>query len=162
MLIRLPDRDAVTDVFDYLLGSFYGLQRAFELSFVDRPGGWHSTYRPHLPQYVEAIQAGKPPHEMWLAGFYFNSSIQRLAACFDRIPKLLHATGNNALDRMASVNTNPYDGWHAVYREINAYKHDAAGRAAGRNVGMAEASEAFCQAVDLLVASESKLVELYA
>ena len=137
------------------------LQKAIELGFVDRPAAWHSTYRPHLPQYVDAIQKSKPLNELWLAGFYFNSSIQRLAACFDRIPKLLQAAGINARNRMAAVNSSAYAEWDAVYEEINAFKHDAVGRATGRRVGMSEAVIPFTQAVSLITDTESRLSSLY-
>src|ERR1700732_2736263 len=95
LLIALPDHDAVTDILDYTVGALYGLSRAVESGFVDRPAGWHNTYRPHLPQYVERILKDESLNEKWLAGFYFNSAIQRIAACFDRIPKLLGAAGKN-------------------------------------------------------------------
>ncbi|MFL6437687.1 MAG: hypothetical protein ACJ71Q_08920 [Terriglobales bacterium] len=161
LLIQLPDKDAVTDVFDYMVGALYGLRKAIDLGFVDRPGGWHSSYRPHLPQYVEAIQTGKPLNQLWLAGFYFNSAIQRLAACFDRIPKLLQATGGTARTKMKSANKASYKEWDAVYNEINVYKHNTEGRATGREVGTAEAVAAFNQAVALLLTEEAKLKRLY-
>lgn len=158
LLIKLPDRDEITDTLDYLLGAIYGIHRAMDAGFAERPGTWDSTYRPHLVNYVEDIQQGRPLNKYWLGGFYFNSAIQRLAACFDRIPKLLKATGNNARLRMAAVNTGKYEEWDAVYEELNFYKHDPEGRASGRKVGMIEAVSAFKQAVDLLDSSKARLI----
>lgn len=161
LLVTLPDHDAITDVFDYVVGAQYGLVKAIEIGFVDRPGTWHSTYRPHLPQYVEYISIQKPVNDLWLAGFYFNSGIQRLAACFDRIPKLLGAKGKTAQKRMKNINSKKYGEWKKVYDEINAFKHDVSGRAKGRLVSMTEAVKAFEQAVALLKSNEAKLAATY-
>jgi len=161
LLVSLPDHGAITDVFDYVVGAQYGLMKAIEIGFVDRPGTWHSTYRPHLPQYVEHIATQKPVNNLWLAGFYFNSGIQRLAACFDRIPKLLNATGANARERMKSVNAGNYTAWDRVYDEINAFKHDVAGKAGGRTVGLTDAVQAFEEVLALLKANEPKLAAAY-
>jgi hypothetical protein len=162
LLVKLPDHDAITDVFDYVVGAQYGLMRAIEIGFVDRPGAWHSTYRPHLPQYVEHIANGRPVNKLWLAGFYFNSGIQRLAACFDRIPKLLSAKGRDARKRMNNTNTGTYAAWDKVYGEINSFKHDITGRATGRTVTLTEAVQAFEEVVALLKANEAKLLTAYA
>lgn len=59
LLGHCPGRDAVT-VLDYLIGALYGLQKAIELEFVDRPGVRHSAYHPRLPQYVGALQKSEP------------------------------------------------------------------------------------------------------
>lgn len=161
LMIRLPDHDAITDVFDYLVGAQYGLMRAIEIGFVDRPGTWHRAYRPHLPQYVEHIAAQEPVNNFWLAGFYFNSGIQRLAACFDRIPKLMGARGDTAPKRMKNVNPQKYEKWRKVYEEINAFKHDISGRAKGRLVSMSEAVQAFEEIVALLRRNEATLAATY-
>jgi hypothetical protein len=161
LLDTLPNHEGITDVFDYLVGAQYGLMKAIEIGFVDRPGTWHSTYRPHLPHYVESISIQKTVNKRWLAGFYFNSGIQRLAACFDRIPKLLGAKGPNARKRMENVNTGNYAAWYKVYGEINAFKHEVAGKATGRTVSLTEAVQAFEEVLALLRANEAKLVAIY-
>jgi len=161
LLISLPDHDAITDVFDYIVGAQYGLVTAIEIGFVDRPGTWHSTYRPHLPQYVEHIAIQERVNNLWLAGFYFNSGIQRLAACFDRIPKLLKARGRNASARMKNVNPNKYGDWKKVYEEINAFKHEVTGRAKGRLVSMPQAVQALEEVLALLKSNEARLMATY-
>jgi hypothetical protein len=161
LLIALPDHEAITDIFDYVLGALYGLSRAIETGFVDRPSGWHSTYRPHLPQYVERILKNKRPNERWLAGFYFNSAIQRMAASFDRIPKLLGASGQNARSRMTRVSPQKNIAWDKVYEEVNALKHDIDGRASGRTVTLEQAVAALVEIVHLLKANEKKLASMY-
>ena len=161
LLVTLPNHEAITDVFDYLVGAQYGLMKAVEIGFVDRSGAWHRTYRPHLSQYVDSISTQRSVNNRWLAGFYFNSGIQRIAACFDRIPKLLGAKGANARDRMKNVNGGNYAAWDKVYGEINAFKHDVAGKATGRTVSLTEAVQAFEEVVALLRANEAKLVATY-
>ena len=161
LLIKLPDHIAITDVFDYMVGAQYALTHALEIGFVDRPGSWQSTYRPHLPQYVEYIAAKKPVNKLWLAGFFFNSGIQRLAACFDRIPKLLRASGTTARKRMRNANAGTYVKWEKVYDEVNAFKHAVTGKAAGRTVTLEDAVKAFEEAMDLLVKNETNLAKFY-
>jgi hypothetical protein len=161
LLVTLPDHPAVTDVCDYTLGAYYGLGHAMSLGFVNRPGPWQSAYRPHLTQYVERMLKGMPVNRRWIAGFYFNSAIQRIAACFDRVPKLLKVGGKNAFKRMGAANTGSYTAWGKVYAEMNVYKHDPAGRAAGRTVTVEDAVAAFGELVKLLKASETRLTDLY-
>jgi hypothetical protein len=160
LLITLPDHYAITDIFDYILGALYGLSRAIEIGFIDRPAGWHNTYRPHLPQYVGCILEKKKLNDKWLAGFYFNSAIQRIAACFDRIPKSLGATGPNARARMAKVSEQTMVAWDKVYTEVNALKHDVTGRAQGRTVGIEDAVNAFTEVVGFLKTNANKLRNL--
>jgi hypothetical protein len=161
LLMALPDHDAVTDILDYVVGALYGLSRAVEAGFVDRSAGWHSTYRPHLPQYVERILENERLNEKWLAGFHFNSAIQRIAACFDRIPKLLGSTDKYAHKRMADVSAQKNIAWEKVYDEVNALKHDIKGRASGRKVKLEEAIDAFTELVQLLKANEKRLASMY-
>lgn len=161
LLVTLPNHEAITDVFDYLVGAQYGLMKAVEIGFVDRTGAWHRTYRPHLSQYVESISTQGSVNDRWLAGFYFNSGIQRIAACFDRIPKLLAATGANARARMKNVNGGKYAAWDKVYEEINAFKHEVTGKARGRTVSLMEAVQAFEEALALLRVNEPKLIAAY-
>src|SRR5437867_145759 len=89
LLKTLADDEEITDTLDYIAGALHALMRAEDVGFVDRPAALHPTYRPFLAKYVLDIVSGRPPHKLWLAGFYFNSGIQRIAACYDRIPRLL-------------------------------------------------------------------------
>lgn len=113
IISELPDRDAITDTLDYLLGALYGLSRAQELGFQDRAAGQIASYAAYLENDAAAVSEGQLPNRLWLAGFYFNSSIQRLAAAFDRIPKMLGAKKTNAAERMKEVNSGDYSGWGA-------------------------------------------------
>jgi len=157
LLMTLPSDNAITDVLDYVIGALYGLMRAIDMGFVDRPAGWHSMYRTNIAKYVGRVLRGDRINDRWVAGFYFNSAIQRIAACFDRIPKLLQAKGNGARARMGAANSGTYTKWGEVYEEINGYKHDPSGRAAGRSVTLEDAITAFGEVMAFLKASEVKL-----
>src|SRR5262245_2122742 len=127
LLRSLPDHDATTDTLDYVVGVLYGLVRAGDLEFLDRPRRFDPSYRPFLTKYILDIVERRQVHRLWIAGFYFNSAIQRLAASYDRIPKLLGAAGASAKDRMKNANTTPHQEWASVYAEVNSLKHDPKG-----------------------------------
>ncbi len=159
LLKNLPDEAGISDTLDYAVGALYGLERAVELNFVDRPGKSEAAYRPFLTKYVHDITEGRDLNRVWLAGFYFNSAIQRLAACYERVPKLLGGVGESAHDRMASVNKGKCDDWRRVYGEVNAFKHDPKGRWKGRKVTMENAVNAMGQFIAFM---EEKAPELCA
>jgi len=160
LLRTLPDHEAITDTLDYVMGALHGLVRAANVGFADRPGGFASEYRPFLTEYVLQIAAHRPINTLWLAGFYFNSAIQRIAASFDRIPKLLGVPDKgDAHKRMALVNADDYKDWSDVYLEVNALKHDPEGKAKGRQVTMEVALRAMDQLIRFL---ETKIPELTA
>jgi hypothetical protein len=171
LLLQLPDHDAVTDTLDYVLGALFGLVRAHELGFRDRTGTQFPIYRPHLANYALQIPKNQSVNNLWLAGFYFNSAIQRIAAAFDRIPRMLGAkkkkkvgtkrVPTSAKERMTEINNTPFDKWERVYDEVNAFKHDPEGRAAGRTVAMTDAIESFEQLVKLLNSSRAELAARY-
>src|SRR5215469_17233104 len=91
LFLELPDHTAITDTLDYVLGALYALSQAHQLGFKDRSTHYVSVYRPHLANYALQISDGSVLNSLWLAGFNFNSGIQRLAAAFDRIPRMLGA-----------------------------------------------------------------------
>jgi len=150
LLKNLPDHAAVTDTLDYLVGALYGTRRAVEVGFVDRRGPAHSTYRPFLTNYPLDIVADRDLNKLWLAGFYFNSGIQRIAATYDRIPNLLGASGRYPKDRMKNANNGTPYAWNVVYMEVNFFKHAPEGRAKGRTVTLDIALHAMEQAISLL------------
>jgi hypothetical protein len=157
LFIDLPDHDAITDTLDYILGALYGLYRAHDLGFRNRTGAHFSEYRPHLANYALEIAKHQSVNELWSAGFYFNSAIQRIAAAFDRIPQMLGATSRTAKERMAEVNPTAFEKWQKVYDEVNAFKHDPNGKVTGRTVSMSDAVTSFDQILQLLISNKLKL-----
>ncbi len=156
LLNALPNHVAVVDTLDYLVGALYSLANAQELGFKDRPSSYPAEYSAHLSNYTLNIAEKTQPHASWLAGYFFNSAIQRLAAAYDRIPKLLgarekvHSKSISAKQRMKEVNTYDHANWTKVYDEVNAFKHDISGKGEGRSVTMADVMGAFAETTALL------------
>src|SRR4030095_5364087 len=89
LLRVLPGHDAITDPMDYVAGALYSLRCAIDAGFADRPGPSDPTYRPFLTKYVLDAVSGRDVNNLWLGGYYFNSALQRIAANYDRMPKLI-------------------------------------------------------------------------
>lgn len=115
----------------------------------------------------------------WLAGFYFNAALARIAAAFDRIALLavVQAHGEKWRDeslgnRLQKLGVGTYvkpkklglGKWKAptftlnngktsvayrVHNEVNSLKHDPPGLAKGRDVAMADAIAAVTEVMDL-------------
>jgi hypothetical protein len=165
LLNELPQHPAVTDTLDYILGAIYGLCQAELTGFKNRPTAYVPEYHAHVANYAINLAEGKCLDSVWTAGFFFNSGIQRLAAAFDRIPKMLGAKPSKkvgsewkpttAKDRMSAVNSAPHGHWAKVYYEVNKFKHSPKGLAAGRTVTMDDAVTACSEVLDLLVRSKA-------
>ncbi len=69
----------------------YALARAMILRFADRTGSaLPASYPAELSGILADIGHGQLPQDgQWLAGFYFNSGLQRLAALYHRALKVL-------------------------------------------------------------------------
>ena len=171
LLVELPDHPAITDTFDYVLGALYGLVQAHKLGFRDRSTRYVAIYRPHLANYALEVSKTGPLDAIWTAGYHFNSGIQRLAAAFDRIPRMLDAKmkkrvrgrmrSTTAKERMTEVNPKSFQYWEAVYDEVNAFKHSPEGRAGGRTVAMNDALFAFEEMMQLISDRKALLTQRY-
>ena len=83
-----------------LLGALHSLARCALLKYNDKPEEDSAVYSAQLSADLAGIGQGTLPIDgQWLAGFYFNSSIYRLAAVF-------HVT----LTRLVGVEASPLDG----------------------------------------------------
>ena len=67
----------------------------------------------------------------------------------------------SAKERMAEVNGTSFDKWEEIYDEVNAFKHDPGGRAAGRTVTMNDAIDSFDQLLTLLNGGAEQLAARY-
>ncbi len=64
-----------------MAGVLYALERAFTLGYTDgRVRPRYSQEKVEVPVTLGLIGRGNAPTDMWLAGFYFDSAIMRLAA----------------------------------------------------------------------------------
>lgn len=164
LLLELPSDIAIIDTLDYLLGAAYGLLEANKAGFQDRPQAHPEEYAAYVVQYADIIAHGKKPQNIWLAGYHFNSGIQRLAAVFDRFSLLLGQSSYvKATPRMTAVRgaEKNWDKWHSVYREVNAFKHRPDGRGRGRTVTFADAVEGIEQAIQAFTAKKAALGQRY-
>ena len=94
----------------FAVGAAYSLETAVRLGYaVGATGG--QQYLEDIRSAARAVSQGKAPSTgEWLAGFYFNSCLHRLAALSERIGK--YAAGEK------------WDLTPKVRRDVNHMKHD--------------------------------------
>jgi hypothetical protein len=167
LLDDLPDNEGIVDVFDFLAGAVYSLKRMDGLSVWGRKNQPRlPNYKAQVSSYLSTIPNGKEPKQVWISGYFLNSALQRIAACYDRIPKLILSSGKckkgNVEDRMKSFLADPKSvtTWRDVYKEVNALKHDREGIAAGRSVANNEAILALAEIVSTLEDAGPRLKKL--
>ena len=177
-LDELPDHDAVTDVFDYLAGAIYSLKQCEALRSWNRKGGRLTNYKKKVSQYLSEIPNGKPPNEYWISGYFLNSTMLRIAACYDRIPKLIlkrdklkrnesaHTLMNSVLASVAVGGVAASfcmncPSWKAVYKEVNKLKHDRSSFAGGRSVSKDDVKGALEEIASLLEAKKNEIAHAY-
>ncbi len=72
----------------FAVGAAYALDKAVSLGYADPTGPAVPDYRQELRAVARAIALEEPPDRgSWLAAFYFNAALQRLAALPERIKK---------------------------------------------------------------------------
>ncbi len=147
---------------DYLLGALHALFRAKQLGFVDRPGEYTDDYWNGPVTRVRYMGDGDIRTDgKWLAGFYFNGALVRIAAALDRIVVLLEGQtvgwrkprtpGLRARMEKLNLGKSGAERWEfvfgdgrmsqafRVYSEVNALKHVPEGVAKGRKAKMDDA-----------------------
>lgn len=131
-----PDERAILS---FAIGAAYSLDKALAIGFADRTGkALPLDFSIDLHQVSLAISESRDPApQVWVAGFYFNSALLRLAAVAERVT--IYKTGSRQ------------DLLPAVRREVNSMKHrvDAFLRT-GRTVSSADAVRALLTVVDVL------------
>jgi hypothetical protein len=167
-LDALPNHDAITDVFDHLCGAVYSLKKCEQLRFWTRHGQRLTNYKKKVSQYLAEIPQGVSPNEYWISGYFFNSALMRIAACYDRVPKLILKKGTvkkneNLHSLMKSLfgDESRYAKWKAVYEEVNRLKHDAYGLATGRSVAKDDVLAAITEVVSLLQEKRNDIASAY-
>jgi hypothetical protein len=125
-----PSNDRELALLGFLLGAIYSLREATLLS----EDGYSDEHL--LPEYADIlyevmdslITDGKPVNSRWLAGYHFNSGLNRISALNNRISKYV-------IGRLQDFTPD-------ARNEVNRLKHDVQGVIKGRNVGMEDAIEA--------------------
>jgi hypothetical protein len=167
-LLEAAEKDSERAPLDYLLGGLHALFRARQLGFVDRPEPLDNAYWRGPLRRVKYMESGDIRTDgKWLAGFYFNAALARIAAGFERIVALIEEraqrrTGGKFWKRLERLD---WGNWsdpdfvlksgeaskaYRVYAEVNFLKHDPKGRAEGRNASIGDAITAFGETIDLI------------
>ena len=156
------------DIFDYLAGAVFSLEKCHDLRFWNRQTGFLSGYKNRIAEYLRQIPSGLEPTPYWVSGYFVNSAMIRVAACYDRIPKLILKKkklkdGETAHSLMKSLLDDPsrYANWNSVYTEVNRLKHDKEGLAPGRQVSKDEITKALVEIVSLLEEKQGDLLSSY-
>jgi hypothetical protein len=113
-------------------GVLYSLRQAREFGFVSRVG---QAVGPDYPTELEsslAAMAGRvsaPP--AWVAGYYFNSALLRIAAGSHRALRTLFNTDAGWFAELADrairegkLQAGDINSLRDVYHDVNAFKHD--------------------------------------
>jgi hypothetical protein len=134
---RLKPRDVnETALVSFLVGACYALSRAAQLNYVDETGRMRALeYAARVRGVAAQIANGTPllSDPNWLASFYFNAALQRMAALNERIGS--HFDGGKS-DRAP-----------AVRRDVNALKHN---RRSASEIGRLTSIEAATSTLEAL------------
>ena len=115
-----------------VLGVAYSLNHAAELGFSARAAiAAGPDYASELDEAASALLAGRSMPRAWLAGFYFNSALVRIAAGSHRALRVMFAPSKDTftilVDRAVSegkVVETEIGLLRQVYEDVNHFKHD--------------------------------------
>ena len=126
--VRMSNIDEM-GIYGLLVGALYGLSKAVELGYVDRTGtSLPVDYSGELRRVAQGLVTSDEVNDRgWLAGFYFNSALTRLAPICERLGKY----AGKREDLIPSIR-----------EEVNRLKHDTNGVLCGRTVGLSDAVDA--------------------
>lgn len=140
---------------DDFLGAVYALIQAKHHKFADRAD--RSIDIKPVAERAARIAKGKvKTNGKWIAGFYFNNALFRMAAVYHRILQIV--VGHDAkLDKLRRTAQSLYPHWTCsklglVNSQVNELKHDPKGVYAERSVGYLDAVAAAGELLDLIEA----------
>lgn len=133
-LMDVARTDEERSPLDYLLGALHALFRARQLGFKDRPGRLDDEYWRGPSTRVLYMQAGDVRTDgAWLAGFYFNAALARIAAAFDRLVALVEK--QSPITKQAPVKTNAWLGTLARIKALVKIENDLKFRTRLQRIG---------------------------
>jgi hypothetical protein len=149
----------VRDPLDYLVGAIYALLKAEELQYDDRHVALPDDYWQFpIKRAKQMAETGTTRAEgKWLAGFYFNSAILRIAASYHRVLVLLtnqRAYVDTLLRKIERTYRFRHTNLSRVHKEVNLIKHDAVALRGGRKVTFDVAIAAIEELIDLVDARQ--------
>ncbi len=115
-----------------MLGVVYSLRQAADLGFASRTGSCVGPdYSAELDETGAALVGHKQVPNHWLAGFFFNSALIRIAAGSHRALRTLYRTNTGRFAELADravrenkVEERDIDWLRKVYHDVNAFKHE--------------------------------------
>ncbi|TQV80249.1 hypothetical protein [Aliikangiella coralliicola] len=113
-------------IYGFLVGASYGLRETINFGYIDGTGDkLPSDYSEQLQKLASALAAsGDLDNDKWLAGFYFNTALQRLSPACERLGKYI----GKRQDLIPNTR-----------KEVNKLKHEVSGVLSGRKVTIDEA-----------------------
>lgn len=158
---RVLTDDDFAGTLDEFLGALYALVLARAQGFVDRKPGTPIEI-PVLRIRSAQIASGRARIDgKWMAGFYFNSALLRLAVVYHRGLKILTGSGDYVGPLLKKLDPI-YRGWmrhswsntniHRLHEEVNDLKHTPHGLYRGRNVTYQQAVAAVDELLKLFEA----------
>ncbi len=138
---------------DDFLGAIYALIRAKKKNFQDRPGRGIKI-KPVALRAARIAVGHVKTDGLWIAGFYFNNALFRIAAVYHRMLKV--ATGADGYVPALQLDAlRRYADWNSirlykVHTQINELKHEPQGLYHGRLVSYDDALTAACDLLDLV------------
>lgn len=115
-----------------MLGIVFSLKRATDLGFTARVGASVGPdYSTELDETAVALVSGQELPSSWLAGFFFNSALMRIAAGSHRAFRVLFGTSEGTFWELAhravgegKMRAEEIRSLRSVYDDVNAFKHD--------------------------------------
>lgn len=126
---------------DIVLGAIYALKRASELRYIDRQGALGQWYYNKVQELaMKASQGDEIKDSPWVAGFYFNSALLRIAAAYHQVLKLITVKNETVAKLRESIaDKNKRMNLDSVHDEVNKIKHNITGVGPIRSVKMDQA-----------------------
>jgi hypothetical protein len=123
---------------------------------VGEPTSRHSSTGFRRQIKAKSVRGSPARAEFWHRGTWRMGTVQQLREADRRYPRSVPDDAREGPQVSPQGERNGL-----ISDEINAYKHDASGRAAGRKVRLPETVGAFEEILNLLKANELKLARIY-
>jgi hypothetical protein len=143
----------------FLLGALYSLDTAVQLGFLTRAQpGRSPTYEAQVTRLTRQLERGSGiSRGTWLAGLYFNSSLQHLAGAYHRLLKLVTGSDHSVVPCLVDIGiaqgrftSGDVDALNEVHKDVNDLKHSPVGLLRRRRVAdIKKALRAAQQALEL-------------
>jgi hypothetical protein len=112
-----------------LVGSAFSLMKAHQLGFSANVGCEYSDQLDRISQ--ELVKGQLPEGGLWLAGFFFNSALMRIAAGYHILLRRMFSVSDGSREKLAKraieeckVNQDDIDMLNKVYQDVNDFKHE--------------------------------------